>query len=126
MCDLPVNLPFPLILLRAVAAVSLRRTHLCDMRSRALVAALLCASLLWRQTVVHMAAVRAVLMPYPIYADPLRNQDLLFLGTKKANDLVKAKNKERKKLQPSFSAAAEEENEVKIGREWIPRQIMTA
>ncbi len=63
-------------------------------------------------------------MPYPIYADPLQNQDLLFLGTKKATDLVKAKNKERKEMQPSFPAAAEE-NEVKIGREWIPRQIMT-
>ena len=61
-------------------------------------------------------------MPYPIFKNGITGGELLILGTKKAKDLVKRQNDLKKKKEKPIDNEIMDE-EVKVTRRWIPKQI---
>ena len=73
-------------------------------------------------------------MPYPIFRDGMRGDELLILGTKKAKDLVEESRKRRNEsergeikpanLERSEAARRREDGGRRyVRRRWTPRQI---
>ena len=75
-------------------------------------------------------------MPYPIFRDGIRGDELLILGTKKATDLVEESRKRRNErgeikpanLEPSSEVASRRRDDDDGGggfirRRWTPTQI---
>ena len=74
-------------------------------------------------------------MPYPIFRDGMRGDELLILGTKKARDLVEESRKRRNEsdrgeikpanLERSEAARRREDDGGRryVRRRWTPRQI---
>ena len=74
---------------------------------------------------------RQILMPYPIFRDGIRGDELLILGTKKATDLVEESRKRRNErgeikpanLERGEVARREGDDGGFIRRRWTPAQI---
>ena len=95
-----------------------------------------------RRVIYHLCGIdhasqistRQILMPYPIFRDGMRGDELLILGTKKARDLVEESRKrrnesERGEIKPAnlergeAARRGEDGGRRYVRRRWTPRQI---